>query len=367
MNFELNETQLRFQEQMRILCKKEIAPGADLIDQAGQAKSERMMKENIKKLGSIGYLECLQNGRDFLKIISAGEELAKTCLSTYLTSEISASICGRIINETGTPEQKGIYSVGIREGSKIGGCCVNQSAKMEVNAAWNGSSWLLNGTSEWMGNAPLADFLIVWVRDADSGRMMVFLVDGGADGMTITPAYDKLGAKGYPVSGVRFESCCLSDDRMLGGPDHATEIIERVTDLQKWAITVGSLGIAVASMQEGIGHYKKNKKQLTQMKGFRFADMWVLTDIGRLLLQQAAWAKENSDYEAKVKASCAAAFMTDAVSKVSNWVIELLGKDFYQNNKAGRLYRDIGFLMTSGRSSENHRDDIAEHILSNIQ
>ena len=196
---------------------------------------------------------------------------------------------------------------------------------------------------------------------------MIFLVDAGSVGLTLTSAYDKIGAKGYPVSAARLERCCIPEDNLLGDTAQTGGLIERITDLQNWGMTVASLGVAVAGMEEVRCHYTEDGKTATQMQGFKVADMWVLTDIGRLLMLQAAWAVESSDYEAKVKASCASAFMIEAVSKIGNWVVELLGRDAYLNgSKAARLCRDVKYLL-SCTTSEKYRDDIAERILSHVQ
>ena len=168
MNYDLNETQLRFQEQMRELCQKEIAPKAELIDQADCSESKWVIRENIKKLGSIGYLKTLQEDGDLIKLMLAGEELAKACASTYFAVDLSASVCGRIISEVGTAAQKNAYLNGISDGSKIGGCCISQFEQADIIAEKNGSSWCLNGSCEWMGNAPIADFFIVCAKGVDA-------------------------------------------------------------------------------------------------------------------------------------------------------------------------------------------------------
>ena len=370
MNYDLNETQQGFQEQMHALCHKEITPKARLIDQGSQWVSQQLIKDNMIELGSIGYLKCLMKGGDPIQAIAAGEELAKACASTYLVADVSASMCGRVIDEVGTVLQKEMCLIGTENGSMIGSCSIGKQGDTGVVARRNGSSWCLNGNAEWMGNAPIADYFIVCAKNAESesGEMTLFLIDACSDHIALTPEYDKLGVKGYPVSGICFASCCVSHDSILGRFGEANELIARMADLKDWGLTIASLGMALASMEAAKTHYDRNRQQMTQMKEFKFADMWVLNDISRLLIQQAAWALQSSDREAKVKASCASAFTMDAASKVSSWAIELLGPDGYLNGShAARLYRDAMYLFAGGRTSENHRDDIAEYLLRDIQ
>ena len=48
---------------------------------------------------------------------------------------------------------------------------------------------MLNGAKRWIGNASIADVVVVWARDVDDERVKAFVVEKDADGTipTATP------------------------------------------------------------------------------------------------------------------------------------------------------------------------------------
>jgi glutaryl-CoA dehydrogenase len=60
----------------------------------------------------------------------------------------------------------------------------SDSVALETSARRDGDSWVINGQKKWIGNATIADVIVVWARDAGDGHVKGFLVEKG------TPGYD---------------------------------------------------------------------------------------------------------------------------------------------------------------------------------
>jgi alkylation response protein AidB-like acyl-CoA dehydrogenase len=55
MNYELNDIQKSIKENFKKFCENEIKPNASILD-AGDEKAVELLKNNIKKLGQLGYM-----------------------------------------------------------------------------------------------------------------------------------------------------------------------------------------------------------------------------------------------------------------------------------------------------------------------
>ena len=104
-----------------------------------------------------------------------------------------------------------------------------------------------------------------------------------------------------------------------------------------------ALGIAVACMDEANKYSKERKafgKPLNryQMISFKLADMMIMTDVSRLLIHKAAWAKEAKDPESATLASCAKLFASVSATQISSMAVQVFGqfRKFNQAYQAGQ-------------------------------
>jgi acyl-CoA dehydrogenase len=100
----------------------------------------------------------------------------------------------------------------------------SDSPNMDTTAERDGDDWVINGTKQWITNAPYADFLQVFARTTpqeEAGRyggITCFLVE--ADEYEIGSMNNAVGQIGYQ-SEVHFDDVRVAHDRVLGDPDEA--------------------------------------------------------------------------------------------------------------------------------------------------
>ena len=58
----------------------------------------------------------------------------------------------------------------------------SDSVALETTVRRDGDSWVLNGAKRWIGNASIADVIVVWARDVDDGKVKAIVVEKNADG-----------------------------------------------------------------------------------------------------------------------------------------------------------------------------------------
>jgi acyl-CoA dehydrogenase len=100
----------------------------------------------------------------------------------------------------------------------------SDSPAMRTYADRAGDEWVLNGTKQWITNAPYADFLQVFARTTpqeESGRyggITCFIVE--SDEYEIGSLNNAVGLEGMQAE-VHFDDVRLGDERVLGEPDAA--------------------------------------------------------------------------------------------------------------------------------------------------
>jgi acyl-CoA dehydrogenase len=100
----------------------------------------------------------------------------------------------------------------------------SDSPNMDTHAEKDGNEWVLNGTKQWITNAPYADFIQVFARTTpqdEAGRhggITCFIVED--DEFEVGSLNNAVGSVGRQAE-VRFDDVRLADNRVLGGVDSA--------------------------------------------------------------------------------------------------------------------------------------------------
>jgi alkylation response protein AidB-like acyl-CoA dehydrogenase len=385
MNFDLTEEQKAIRENFRRFCKKEIEPVAGELDRAGHRESAEMVRENVKKLAALGYLgmnHLEKYGGSELDLISqsvAGEEVARACGSTFLVAGASCGLFGVPVKLFGTGEQKEKYLPGIISGGKIGCFCLTEpgagsdAAGIKTRAVKEGDHWVINGTKTFITNGPIADAAIVFAyNDPGAGPgagVTCFIVDSDNPGFIPGKPLEKMGFRGSPTSEIFLEECRVPESAVLGEVGKGFLQAMQTLEYGRIGMATVCLGIAAACMEEA-NNYSKERKQFGrfinrfQEVSFKLADMMILTDLSRLMIYRAAWAKETGDPETAVLASCAKLFAGEAATQVSSWAVQVHGGYGYiKDYPVERLYRDARLGEIGEGTSEIQRVLIAREMI----
>ncbi|MDT8272680.1 MAG: acyl-CoA dehydrogenase family protein [Desulfomonilia bacterium] len=389
MNFSLSDDQRSIQDTFKNFCKKELAPRATMLDQASEDEVKVLIKENIRKLASIGYLGMGHEERyggtnvDLIAQMVAGEEVAKACASTFLSAGASSGLFGVPLKLFGSEEQKEKFLPGIISGDLIGSFGLTEpeagtdAAAIKTTAVKNGGTWVINGSKTFITNATIADVcLIMAYNDKEAGPgsgVTAFLVEKDAPGFIVGKSFDKLGFRGSPTAEIFLEDCTVPESAVLGEVGRGFIQAMQTLEYGRIGMATVSLGIAVACMEQANAYSKERKtfgKPINRYQeiSFQLADMMIMTDISRMLILKAAWAKQIQDPESAVLASCAKLFASEAATKIASMALQVHGGYGYiKEFPVERLYRDAKLGEIGEGTSEIQRVLIAKSILSRFK
>lgn len=388
MDYSLTDVQKSIKDNFATFCNKELAPRAPLLDTATHEQVQVMIKENIKKLADIGYLGMAHEEKyggtnlDLLSQAIAGEEVARACASTFLSAGASNGLFGVPLRLFGTEEQKSKYLPGIIKGDIIGSFGLTEpeagsdAAAIRTTAVKKGNEWILNGSKTFITNAPITDVcLIMAYNDKEAGPgagVTGFLVDKSTPGFVVGKPFDKLGFRGSPTAEIFLEDCKVPESAVLGQVGAGFIQAMQTLEYGRIGMATVSLGIAVACM-DFANAYSKDRKTFGkpinryQEISFKLADMMIMTDISRLLIHKAAWAKEAKDPESAVLASCAKLFASESATKIASMAVQVHGGYGYiKEYPVERLYRDAKLGEIGEGASEIQRILIAKSILAKV-
>ncbi|HVL82750.1 MAG TPA: acyl-CoA dehydrogenase family protein [Pseudonocardia sp.] len=120
-------------------------------------------------------------------------------LGTFLG--VHAGLAMQSIAMCGSEEQKQRWLPAMSTMDKLGAFALTEpehgsdSIALETTARRDGDSWVLDGTKRWIGNGSVADLVIVWARDTESGDVLGFVVETPADGYSATPISGKVSLR----------------------------------------------------------------------------------------------------------------------------------------------------------------------------
>lgn len=379
MDYELTDKHKELTLSFGEFCRREILPEAARLDEADPGETAGLMRENLAKLGRAGYFRHLL-ADDMIGRCVAGEELAKNCGATFLSAMSSGTSFGAPVSIFGSDAQRERYLPALALGN-LAGCLAysEESAGSDLSgigtrATRRGDGWVLDGGKDLVTNAPLADaFLVLAWTDQTGGLergLTFFLLDRDTEGLTISPALSTMGLRGAPTAGINLAGCCVFAGAILGteagrGYGQLMKTLEHI----RLAVSILSLGLGVASMEESTRHAKARTAfgkpiGLFEGVGAKLAVMFTLNDLCRMMAWKTAWTMEQGNQEAPVLSSCTKIFASESAREIAHLAMQVQGGHGYLKGRPSeRLYRDARFAELAFGTSELLRGAIAKDTL----
>jgi glutaryl-CoA dehydrogenase len=136
----------------------------------------------------------------------------------------------------------------------------SDSVALETTVHRDGDSWVLNGAKRWIGNASIADVIVVWARDTDDGKVKAIVVEKNAegtypDGYTTELIIGKIGKRAVWQPDVSLRNVRVPLENKLAGADSfrdATRVLTATRGGAAWE----SLGHAIAAYEIALNYGK---------------------------------------------------------------------------------------------------------------
>jgi acyl-CoA dehydrogenase len=279
----------------------------------------------------------------------------------------------------GTEEQKSHYLPRMATGEIIGSFCLTEpdagsdAGSLKLSAVREGDDFILNGTKRFITNAPQANLLSVFARtnaaEKGSRGVSAFLVEADAEGITIGPAYRKMGQQGAHVSDVIFDDVKVPASNIIGGKENVGfKTAMKTLDRGRLHISALSTGVAERLIEDSL-NYALERKQFNQpIAEFQLiqamlADSQTELYAAQCMIADAAERRDRGENVASLAASCKL-FATEMVGRVADRAVQIHGGAGYiEDYGIERFYRDVRLFRIYEGTSQIQQTIIARDMI----
>jgi alkylation response protein AidB-like acyl-CoA dehydrogenase len=372
--FTLSDEHKMIQKAARDFAEKEIKPIAAEFDERGD-----FPEETIKKMGEMGFMgievpeEYGGAGMDTLAYVLALEEICKADASHGTIMSVNNSLFNYGLLLFGTDYQKEAFITPVASGEKIGAYSLTEpmsgsdASTMRSRAVLDGDEYVLNGRKSWVSGGPVADYAVVFLMTDPEKKhkgITAFVIDASLPGFIRDKKEPKMGIRASATSELVFEDYRCPIENRLGDEGAGFKVAMTVLDAGRIGVASQALGIAEAAYEASIEYAKEREafgKKIGQFQGvaFQLADMKTRIEASRLLIYQAAFAKESHKKTGDrytLEASIAKLFASETANFCANAAVQIHGGMGYSKElPIERYYRDAKITEIYEGTSEIQR------------
>ena len=316
---------------------------------------------------------------DYLALCISLEELARVASSVAITLEAGVSLGSMPVFRFGTEEQKERWLPELCRGERLAAFGLTEpdggsdAGAVSTRAGQDGASWVLNGAKSFITNSgtditSLITVMAVTGRDAEGkNELSTVLVPAGNAGLTVEPAYSKVGWCASDTHGLVFDNCRVPRENLLGERGRGYAQFLRILDEGRIAIAALSTGLAQGCVDECLRYVRERsafgrKIGAYQAIQFKIADMEARAHVARLAWRHAAGLLLAGKPFKKEAAIAKLTASETAMANAREAAQIFGGYGFMNEYPVGRFYRDAKILEIGEGTSEVQRLLIARSL-----
>jgi alkylation response protein AidB-like acyl-CoA dehydrogenase len=359
---------LDFRDTIRQIVSERVWPRAAEIDESGEYPRDIRQLFSEQDILALPFDERYGGtGTGTLMQQMGVEEIAKACASSALILMVqelgtlpislfgSEELKQRILPRCATGEWSPAFALSEPEAG-------SDPASMRTSAVLDGDEWVIDGAKNWISNAGVADFYVVFaVTDREARRITAFLVEADRPGFGVGKLERKLGIHGSPTGSPTFDGVRVPQENVIGEVGRGMRVALGTLERTRLGAAAQAVGIA-----QGAIDYAKNyaeervafKQPIIEFQNtqFKLADMETGTAAARELLYKACALADRDDPELGKYSSMAKLFASDNAMKVTVEALQILGGYGYvKEYPLERMMRDAKITQIYEGTNEIQR------------
>jgi len=362
-------------DMIRRLAQERIAPRAADIDRSGEYPTDvRELLSEHDVLGLPFDEEHGGTGTGTLMLQIAVEEIAKACASSALILMVQE--LGTLpIALFGSEEQKAHWLPRCASGEWSPAFALSEPeagsdvAALRTTAVRDGEAWVINGQKNWITNAGVADFYIVFAKtDREANRSSAFVVEADREGFDPGKLEHKLGIKGSPTGSPSFSDVRVPAANLIGPEGKGMSVALATLERTRLGAAAQAVGIAQGATDYAAQYARERiafGEPINALQGiqFKLADMETRTAAARELLYKACAKADRREPDLGKYSSMAKLFASDTAMAVTLEAIQILGGYGYVNDyPVERMMRDAKITQIYEGTNEIQRVVIARSM-----
>lgn len=300
------------------------------------------------------------------------EELAaQGCPLLFL---IVAGMCGPIINDFGTPEQRDEWLPGLAAGTTKMAFAITESASgsnapnLATSARQDGDRWVLKGAKQYITNVDVADAVLVVARTGTDPRgrgiLTLFILDTDAPGVEFQPIPMEIKEPDTQFS-VYLDDVVVPHSRLIGGAAGlGLKQVFSGLNPERVNVAAQAVGLGRYFVRKGVS-YAKERNVWGQPIGAHqgvahpLAEAKIQVELAKLMTYKAAWLFDRGLPEVGEAAAVAKLAAADAVLQAFDQAVQVHGGNAFASEYG---IADLWGLTRLMRSAPVSREMILNYV-----
>jgi alkylation response protein AidB-like acyl-CoA dehydrogenase len=363
---------LDFRDTIRQIVRERVWPRAAEIDESGEYPWD--IRELFAEHDILGlpFAEAYGGtGTGTLMTQMAVEEIAKACASSALILMVqelgtlpialfgSDELKQRLLPKCASGEWSPAFALSEPEAG-------SDPASMRTQAVLDGDEWVIDGAKNWISNAGVADFYVVFaLTDREQRRITAFVVEADRPGFSVGKLERKLGIHGSPTGSPTFDAVRVPKENVVGEVGRGMGVALGTLERTRLGAAAQAVGIAQGAIDYAREYAKERvafKQPVFEFQAtqFKLADMETGTAAARELLYKACAMADRDDPELAKYSSMAKLFASDNAMRVTVEAVQILGGYGYvKEYPVERMMRDAKITQIYEGTNEIQRVVIA--------
>jgi glutaryl-CoA dehydrogenase len=195
-------------------------------------------------------------------------------LGTFLG--VQSGLAMKAIAMLGSEAQKQRWLPAMARLEKIGAFALTEpnhgsdSVTLETSARrdGDGDGWIIDGAKRWIGNATIADVVVVWARSQDDGEVKGFLVEPETPGYSASVITGKGASRAIWQADIALDGVRVPDESRLPEANSFKDT-GRVLVTTRATIAWSALGHAVAAYDTALSYVKQREQFGKSLSSFQ--------------------------------------------------------------------------------------------------
>ncbi len=357
-----------FRDTIRQMVDEKVRPRAAEIDRTSEYPWDiRKLFADHDLLGLPFPEEHGGTGTGTLMLNVAIEEVARACASSALILMVqelgtlpiqlfgSDELVERFIPRCATGEWSPAFCLSEPEAG-------SDPRALRTTAVRDGDEWVINGQKNWITNATIADFYVVFAKtDRENNRISAFVVEKEREGFDPGALEHKLGIHGSPTGSPSFTDVRIPHENLIGTEGKGLSVALGTLERTRLGAGAQAVGIAQGATDYALAYAREREafgSPILDKQGiqFKLADMETRTAAARELLYTACAKADRGDADAAKYSSMAKLFASDTAMEVTVEAVQILGGYGYVNEyPVERMMRDAKITQIYEGTNEIQR------------
>jgi alkylation response protein AidB-like acyl-CoA dehydrogenase len=372
--FELTDEQRRLRDEVREFADTVVAPAAYEYD-----TKRSLPYDIIAEMGRMGLfglpfpVEYGGQGKDYLSLCLAVEQLGRVDQSIGVTLEAGIGLGAMPIFRNGTEEQKQQWLPMLARGEALAGFGLTEAeagsdaSGTKTTADLRDGEWVINGTKQFITNSgsDITKLVTITAVTGESRRpdgsvkkeLSAIIVPTGTPGFVAEPVYDKVGWHTSDTHPLTLTDVHVPEANLLGERGRGYSNFLATLDEGRVAFAALCTGAAQGCLEEAL-RYAKSRNVFgrpigsNQYIAFKIARMQARVHAARLAYYDACF-KLMAGVPFKLEASIAKLVGSEAAMDNARDATQIFGGyGFLNENPVARHYRDSKILEIGEGTSE---------------